>query len=387
MRHVVTALVAATLAWGCGSEGPAGPTGGSSAAGGSGGGTSTTTACEGELLELPEDPGARGPSPVGARTVAIGGITTEIWYPAAPGSETGAAAVDYDIRQFLPPAEAAKISDAKNPLQTCNCYRDLPLDGDHGPYPVIVFIHGTGAFRSQSLSQMEHWASRGFVVLSQDHPRLYLADALQLMMGPDLVGDTTALLDALASPSGDLAFLDGHLDLARIGMAGHSAGGGGIATFGDRPGVEVLIPMASRGVAEGAALRSTVVMGARDDGVVPYSSQVSGYDSSPKKKRLVGLSNAGHLAFSDLCGLLNSDGEDLVEIAIAAGVTNANLFSLLWDGCDDGQLAPSRAIEIVNYVTAAAFEEQLRCDDRRTAQLAALPATFTEVYELREELE
>ncbi|MCA9618847.1 MAG: hypothetical protein KC731_07495 [Myxococcales bacterium] len=355
---------------------------------GGGDGSTLVEGCPGQRLRpVPVDLASPGPWPVGAVTTTVAGLRTEMWYLALPGSESGRDPVEYDIRQHIPERDVPKVSDAENPAQRCECYRDLPLDEAAGPYPVVVFIHGTAGFRTQNLENVVHWASRGFVVLSQDHPRLYLADALQLMMGPDLVGDTTALLDALASPSGDLAFLDGHLDLVRIGMAGHSAGGGGIATFGDRPGVEVLIPMASRGVAEGAALRSTVVMGARDDGVVPYSSQVSGYDSSPKKKRLVGLSNAGHLAFSDLCGLLNSDGEDLVEIAIAAGVTNANLFSLLWDGCDDGQLAPSRAIEIVNYVTAAAFEEQLRCDDRRTAQLAALPATFTEVFELREELE
>lgn len=371
----------AGLALACGSDGD-GDDGGSSGAL-----PETAPGCGDEVLFAVDDnPGEKGPWPVGVKTVTVGGLATEIWYPAQIGSDTDAQPVEYDVRDYLPEADSGKVSDEKNPELVCDCARDLPLDGERGPFPVIVFLHGTGAFRMQSLSQMTHWASRGFVVLSQDHPGLYLTDALQLNIGADQPGNTETLLDAIAAPSAELDFLAGHLNLDRMGMAGHSAGGGGISGFGDTPGVRVLIPMAAGAPESGSSLESTLVMGAVDDGVVPYQSQIDGYEAAPASKRLMGLENAGHLAFSDLCGMLNGEGQDLLEIAVEAGVTNANLFDLLWDGCDDGQLSQQRAIEIVNYATTAAFEDKLRCSPSSAGQLADVQSSFSEVSEYREEL-
>src|SRR5690349_17985540 len=59
--------------------------------------------CDGaKLLALPKEPEARGPWPVGARTVTVGTLTTEVWYPAVPGSDTGRAKERYDVRLQLP---------------------------------------------------------------------------------------------------------------------------------------------------------------------------------------------------------------------------------------------------------------------------------------------
>ena len=81
--------------------------------------------------------------------------------------------------------------------------------------------------------------------------------------------------------------------------------------------------MASRFWTE--TLQSTLILGGVDDAVAAYSGQVGGFESSPSKKRLIGLENAGHLAFSDLCNL----GADL-EIATQYGVTGASFASFLW---------------------------------------------------------
>lgn len=57
----------------------------------------------------------------------------------------------------------------------------------HGPYPVVVFAHGFSGFSGQSLPQMTHWASRGFVVVSADHPsvglRTFLRDGIMGVSG------------------------------------------------------------------------------------------------------------------------------------------------------------------------------------------------------------
>ena len=63
-------------------------------------------------------------------------------------------------------------------------------------------------------------------------------------------------------------------------------------------GVQLLMPMAAGGTS--AAGPMSLILGAVDDQVVPYDAE-SGYEQTPGEKLLVGLNNAGHLAFSDLC--------------------------------------------------------------------------------------
>ena len=377
MARTHSILLAALLLAGCGSSPEDEPTAA---------GPPTVDACGAKLLEVPEDFTERGPSPVGVRTAKLGGRTVEIWYPAQLGSDAGEDAETYDIRKLLPDSEMGKIPDDDAPFQKCDCHRDLPLDTERGPYPVLVFIHGTAAFRSQSLTQATHWASRGFVVVAQDHPGLYLRDFLDLNLGGrDLEGDTQELLDMLDAPKSDFEFLAGHIAPEQLGMAGHSAGGAGVSGWGDR--AKVLIPMAAGGTSKGKALESTLVLGAVNDAVVDFSAQTGGYEMAPKPKRLFGLKNAGHLAFSDLCALLNDEGQDFIEIGIEHQIKLAEAAgSTLWDGCEDSDLAPGRAARVVNTLTTAAFEETLRCDARATKALADAPARFDELTNVESEL-
>jgi len=339
---------------------------------------------------VPADPVERGPWAVGAVTVELDGVTTEIWYPAQWGSEANADPRTYDIRYALPPSEQGKISDAKNPLQICDCYSELPLDADHGPYPVVVFVHGTASWRTQSLTQMTHWASRGFIVVSSDHAGLWLADILAPACGlsatsQDLSGDTDKALAALAAPSGELAFLAGHVDLARVAVSGHSAGGNAAANQTNKPGVRVSIPMASGAPVQAtAALESSLLLGGNADGVVAYSNTQNGYAGSPAPKRLVGLDNAGHLAFSDICELQNADGQDILEVATEAGVCGAQFAGFLFD-CSPGFLNPGIGNAIINYSTTAVLEEVLKCVEGPDL-FAGFEAKYPAVAEYQEAL-
>ena len=335
---------------------------------------------------LPADPAERGPWPVGARTATVDGLVTEIWYPAVPGSEQGVGTVQYDLRVFLPQADQAKIPDAENPLQDCDCYRDLPLDELVGPYPVVLFVHGTAGFRTQTLTQMTHWASRGFVVLASDHPGINLAAVLQFQFGGDQTGDAMRVLDALAMPDGELSFLSGHIDMHQIGLSGHSAGGGAIEGFGAREGVRILIPLAAGGSTGGGSLASTLVMGGEDDGVAPFSGQRNGYASSAPTKRLVGLANSGHLAFSDLC-FVGRDRGGLLAIAQENGIQiNPLIAGLARDGCEQGQLEAERGWQIINFATSAALEETLHCDADMSATIRSIQSVYSEVSTYEEQL-
>lgn len=341
----------------------------------------------GSFLPVPKDTSLPGPWPVGARTVTIGGLTVEVWYPAELGSEAGQEKIRYDIRTGLPDAEQGKVPDADNPWQDCECWQGLPLDADHGPYPAVIFVHGTAGFRSQSLEHMVHWASRGFVVLAADHPGLWLKDLLGSLCGAPMVpqklaDDIGEIVAALAAPAGDLAFIAGHVDAERLAMAGHSAGGGAIADAGGS--ARVLIPMAAGGVEAGAALESTLIFGAQSDQVVAYSKQQEGFESSPAPKRLVGIADAGHLAFSSLCSLKNSEGQDFLQIAQANDVCGAQFASLLFD-CSPDYTPDTTSWEITQYASSAVLESVLRCTDAAD-NFDELQAKFPEVAEFQEAL-
>ncbi|MCA9692938.1 MAG: hypothetical protein KC636_25295, partial [Myxococcales bacterium] len=341
------------------------------------------------LLVRPEDPAARGPWPVGARTVSVGALTVEVWYPAAPGSEIDVPPVLYDIREQLPPEEAQKLGDVENPWVECACQGELPLDELRGPYPVIAFIHGTAGFRQQSLTHMVHWASRGFVVVAADYPGLKLADMLSLLCPfeasgeQDLRGDTLAVLDAVTAGAGDLAFLSGHVDMDRVALAGHSAGGNAVATNADLPGVQVVIPMASGSAVDQASVASTLFLGADADKVVDFDKTKVAYEASAGPRRLVGIGNTGHLAFSDICSLRAEDGRDLVTVATDAGICGIEFAGALFD-CSPAYLPDPDAWAITNYATSAVLEEALHC--AAAPDLAAIQTVYPDVAEYREQL-
>lgn len=341
-------------------------------------------------LPLPADPAQAGPWPVGARTVAIGRLTVEVFYPARPTSEQGRAAVIYDIREHLPRSEQAKIPDAKNPWQRCACYRDLPLDDGHGPYPVVLFIHGTAGFRTQSLAQLTHLASRGFVVLAADHPGLMLADVLApLCPGAqagtrDLAGDVKAVLAELRR-GGALAFVAGHGDGRRLGLVGHSAGGAAVAGLADQPGVRAVVSWsAGSKVQAGPDLRASLYLGGKSDKVVSFTSVQAGYQASAPPKQLVGIEGAGHLVVTELCSLRNASGENILTVAKNAGVCGAGLAGLLFD-CT-APLPDERGRVIVAHATTAMLEGILSCGAPGAAGLAGLRASYPEVSVLDEQL-
>lgn len=345
----------------------------------------TSVGCEGaDLLVSPTDPAARGPAIVGAKTVTLAGLRSEIWYPAAGPT---AAPKRYDIREALPESERAKIADEDNPFQTCNCFADLALDVAHGPYPIIVFIHGFGGYRAQSLEIVTHWASRGYVVVAAEHPGQYLADALAPACGlespvADPETDVRAMLSELAAPTGAIDFLTGHLDLARVAVAGHSAGGRGLRDLGDV--ASLLVPMAAEWDQAPEHPAHVLVLGAHEDQVVPYSSQVKQYELAAPPKHLVGIGGTGHLAFSSLCSLVNDDGDDLVTIAQKNDVCGLSIAGALFD-CDPSYLPPAAAWKIVGDATSSLLDARLQCHPE-VARLSEIQSRHPEVADYREAL-
>ncbi|MFG2957331.1 alpha/beta hydrolase family protein [Streptomyces sp. NPDC048291] len=217
-------------------------------------------------LTLPE-PG--GPYPVG--TTALRLVDTaraDPWITAQPYREL-MISIRYPARdtgghprapQMLP-GEAAGFAAVNNltgvpadqvdwAATRTHAHADAPVDRDRGPHPVVCYSPGTGDPRSLGTTLCDDLASRGYVVVMLDHT--YDATAVQFPDGrvertvlpaefdkayPDKrriaallkktvdvrVADTRFLLDEL--PRALPRDLHGVLDLDRVGMFGHSAGG------------------------------------------------------------------------------------------------------------------------------------------------------------------
>jgi predicted dienelactone hydrolase len=359
-----------------------------------------------KLYATPADLSLPGPWPVGVRTamLMLDGVNmpVEIWYPAPLGSDENQTKVTYDPRSWLPKGQASLIPDSANKLAVCDCYRGLPVDTSHGPYPAVIFIHGTGSFRIASLSTMTAWASRGFVVVAADHPGLYLADFLASgacagdgsgstqSSGTLNIADVDDEVTALTTRAGDFAFLGSSVDMSRIGVSGHSQGASGAASAAGRagvPNVEVDMPLADLGgtVPKATSLESVLLVGGENDSVVPYSSDVSAYTSATAAiKRVVGIANGNHLDVTDLCSNTNSMGKTAIEVADQYNVCSSNgtpsIFLTLLNGlakCGT-VMPPAAGPAIVNYATTAALEETLHCVNRDAA-FASLKTAYPQV--------
>jgi hypothetical protein len=379
------------------------------------GGDAPSTGCGATtLLPVPDDPSQRGPWAVGVRTVTIGRLTVEVLYPALPGSEQGKSEASYDIRDWLPERERSKVPDANSPAVKPiggNFFRDLPIDADHGPYPVVIFVHGTASFRIASGSNMAHWASRGFVVVAADYPGMFLGDMLAGTLDcrlpttglQDVPGDVAKQTEALTMPSGNLAFLAGHIDMTRLGLSGHSHGGCITATLSTNANVRIVIPMAaSAPIAASPSLGSLMYIGGIDDKVVGYdvpllgnavcqlfsSSSTGAFQASPGPpavtKRLVGVTGGGHLVMTDLCQK-NALGRNAIEEAKADGVCGIDSAVIIGLPAlfDCGTIDMSTGIQAVNYASTAALEEALMCKDR-SLQFANLAANVPSIGDFQE---
>ena len=143
-------------------------------------------------------------------------------------------------------------------LTRSHAYDDVPLASAEQRYPIIVYLHGWSGYRNVNPDQLEALASHGYVVVSADHaygalltvfPDGRIAHVNPAAMDGDgtkegrsraaetLVGvwadDVSFVLDqveALNANDPDGRFT-GRLDFERLGLFGHSTGGGAAVRF------------------------------------------------------------------------------------------------------------------------------------------------------------
>ncbi len=325
-----------------------------------------------KLRAIPTNPATDGPWPVGSKVVTISGLSSVVWYPAVPGSQAGKAKDSYCMKDYI-----TVNGTREEHTWPINSYRDLPLDASYGKYPLIVMVHGTGAIKYAHHVLATHWASRGFVVISADNPKIYLTDALANPLGilrADQQGDTKKIISAVKYTTGSLAFLRGKVDTARIGLAGHSAGGFAVSKLNSVSGVQVIIPMASPAkVSYSLYTKSVMLMGGMLDNAAKWSLMQSAYNlTTVGKKRLVGIPNAGHMVFTNLCESVAKAGEYGFDLSGLEAIAN--------DGCGSSYINQKLGWEIINYASTAVFEETLQCNSTSAASVASIAGKYSGVY-------
>ena len=184
-------------------------------------------------------------------------IKIQVWYPAestdgydlVPWLEDGRVVAQALAKDFSLPSFILDHTE----LVMSNSYHEAPISEASETYPVVVISHGWRGFRNLHTDLAEELASLGYVVIGIDHTYGSVAtvfsdeeiayvnlDALPdrdttsdfLRYANALVntyaGDITLTLDELEKMNtGDvLSRFEGRLDLANIGLLGHSTGGG-----------------------------------------------------------------------------------------------------------------------------------------------------------------
>jgi fermentation-respiration switch protein FrsA (DUF1100 family) len=299
-----------------------------------------------------------GPWEAGVTTLTLADRSVEVWYPVEPGATEGLEPVPYFIRDELSDTLESLLPDDVNPPFPTSAFRDATAS-DLGPFPLVLFAHGSSSYRNQSTFLTTHLASWGFVVASVD----YLERGLGRFLGPDpdpIIDDVdlTRMVVALMTAETDLegSVLEGVVSTDQIAITGHSAGGGTSVRFGAEPDVITYIPISagvsSEGPVELPDKPSLWIAGDIDDIVSPEGSEAA-FAQASAPARFVLIKDMGHLGPSDICAI-GENGGGIIQIALDAGLPIPDgLVRLGTDGCQPEALAPPDGWPTINHFVTA----------------------------------
>jgi hypothetical protein len=229
------------------------------------------------LLPVPSMPVPNGPHPVGTTNYELRDSSRkelysgkeearrfqiQVWYPAEPApsdeqahwmnhAEVYSQSISEDILG-LPSFFLDHLALVKLPA-----YIDSKIAAANDGYPIILFSHGWTGFSAQNTGQALQLASHGYVVIAVQHTygavvtvfddgtiAKYNPEALPRgapdpeydiaadKLADQWAGDLGYALDFITDQNGDSASIFFHtLNLSRVGVYGHSTGGGAAIQF------------------------------------------------------------------------------------------------------------------------------------------------------------
>lgn len=176
------------------------------------------TACGDDTPSTPAEGGlafaTRGAHAVGFQVLTVerpdaAPLMVKAWYPTA----ASAGEIAYPVALKSPDWAAAVDA----PTIPGRAAADAPIAA--GAHPTIVFSHGFGMNPEWYGELIEHFASRGYVVLAPEHVEHDWFAAFDAAITRP--GDVTATLDFVEADAGWAAAIDAE----RIALVGHSMGG------------------------------------------------------------------------------------------------------------------------------------------------------------------
>lgn len=337
----------------------------------------------------------RGNFEVGITTLGLTDRKIEVYYPAAPGAATGRTNEVYLQTDPLPPmlkGLVSKIPEGVDLKVSVPAFRDAPAASGHS-FPLVIFSHGAGGWRSGHGKLLSGIASWGFVVASVDFPEYgfsSFAGGGTRDMGARRVASAAAveaaldLLDSTTHAPGGL--LTGTIDMSKVAGVGHSAGGGTMFAQIDNPRIDSIIgwaPVPPQG--PGTMNKPTMIIAAEIDSGIPVATLASAYDSLLAPKRLAIVPRMGHNAFSDSCLGIQS-GNDLISAAKQMGLpVPAPLLDLAQNGCRKEDLDTATGWEIIQHLTVSQLKSSLGLPGARPTIMTDIGPRFgVSPFEVRE---
>ena len=260
-------------------------------------------------------PTERGPWAVGLTTTTMvdpargdRSLPVDIWYPVDAADTAGVPQAQLDL-VFTTLGLDGVLAD--------------PVPSSAGPFPLVVFSHGSGGVRFQSWFLMEALASHGFVVAAPDHVGNTATDALFGTTDPfaevarNRPRDVSFVIDQLLAQNDDRTDpLAPVVDPGNIAVVGHSFGGftalavaGGFLDYQPDPRVKAIVPLAAAAVLSDEEIEAidvpTLLMSGTADITVPISGSTERVWShlTTKQAYRVDIVGAGHNSFANPCEL------------------------------------------------------------------------------------
>ena len=269
-----------------------------------------------------------------------------------------------------------------------------------GPFPLVVYSHGSGGIRYIHSDYTETIASHGYVVIAPDHPgntsieRVLGSgdDPAQIAVNRpgDVIAAIDAFLDADHPRTGPFVPL---IDAEHIAVTGHSFGGFttyAVASGYENPAgsspvderIDALIPIAPAvgdGTASGLLTNEllasidlpTLIIAGTDDTTTPVDPNVetawAASNASPHYR--LELVAAEHQTFTDLC--------DYIEVL--PGREDANplvvetITSMSEEGCSPDDMPIDRAKALTNTFAVAFLDSVFRGDEMLSPDSYAFP--------------
>ncbi len=330
-------------------------------------GPTTTTPSHSDDLEAVELIGD-GPYTVGSFNILLDGtengrpLAVQVWFPLADGVSAEPMSYTFITGDSYPSPRALDIT-----ADDSNTSAD-------GPFPLVVYSHGSGGLRFIHSDYTEVLASHGHVVVAPDHVG---NTAVEQFLGSEddrdtvafnRVSDITWVLDTVLSGDRGLGPIQAIVDPERIAVTGHSFGGFtsyGIASgfenaVGTVPAddrVKAIIPLAPAvGARTGPTLLTdemlarieipALVIAGTDDGTTPVEPNVNRAweltNSSPHYR--LELIAADHQSFTDVCDYQDAFEAGLEVTAVVRGIIDEFAAA----GCQEGQMPIQRVQDLTN---------------------------------------